>query len=73
MDGHRLPRPRRPDVSVSALDLDLHLEAGEWLRIEVSSKFRRERIESELAAAGLRLDAWWTDASGDFAVAMVIP
>ena len=30
-------------VSVSALDLDLHLEAGEWLRIEVSSKFRRER------------------------------
>ena len=60
-------------VAVSALERDLHLEAGEWLRIEVSSKFRRERIESELAAAGLRLDAWWTDSSGDFAVAMVLP
>ncbi len=35
---------------------------GEQLRIEVSAKFRRERIERELDAAGLRLDAWWTDA-----------
>jgi L-histidine Nalpha-methyltransferase len=53
--------------------IDLRFASGEWLRIEVSSKFRRERIEQELAEAGLRLDAWWTDPAGDFAVAKVLP
>ena len=61
------------DVAVPALEVDLHLAQGEQLRIEVSAKFRRERIERELDAAGLRLDAWWTDAHEDFAVARVIP
>lgn len=61
------------DVAIPALELDLHFDEGEPLRIEVSSKFRRERIEEELGAAGLRLDAWWTDAHEDFAVARVIP
>ena len=61
------------DVAVPALGLDLRLEAGEHLRIEVSTKFRREGIEHELDEAGLRLDAWWTDAAGDFAVAKVLP
>jgi L-histidine Nalpha-methyltransferase len=60
-------------VSVPALELEIELEEGEHLRIEVSSKFRRERIELELGRAGLRLDAWWTDSAGDFAVAMVMP
>jgi L-histidine N-alpha-methyltransferase len=53
--------------------LDLRLEEGEQLRIEVSSKFRLEGIEPELARAGLRLDAWWSDSAGDFAVAKVLP
>jgi L-histidine N-alpha-methyltransferase len=61
------------DVSIEELDLDLTLEEDEWLRIEVSTKFRRERIEPELAQAGLRLESWWTDVRGDFAVAMVEP
>jgi L-histidine Nalpha-methyltransferase len=60
-------------VRVRAPDLDLHLEAGEWLRIEISAKFRRERVEEELRKAGLRLDEWWTDPAGDFAVAKVLP
>jgi L-histidine Nalpha-methyltransferase len=60
-------------VRVPALELELRFEEGEQLRIEVSSKFRRERIESELAAAGLKLEAWWTDPAGDFAVAKVLP
>lgn len=60
-------------VSVRDLDVDLHLDAGEWLRIEISAKFRRERVEEELQKAGLRLDEWWTDPAGDFAVAKVLP
>jgi L-histidine N-alpha-methyltransferase len=27
-------------------------------------------MESELAAAGLSLDAWWTDPAGDFALSL---
>jgi L-histidine Nalpha-methyltransferase len=61
------------DVAIPALGLDLHLGEDEPLRIEVSCKFRRERVERELREAGLRLDAWWTDAAGDFAVAKVLP
>ena len=61
------------DVAIPGLGLDLHLDEGEPLRIEVSTKFRRDRVAQELHEAGLRLDAWWTDAAGDFAVAKVLP
>lgn len=56
-----------------ALDLAVSFEAGEEVRTEVSSKFRRERVEAELAAAGLRLTHWWTDPAGDFAVSLSVP
>jgi L-histidine N-alpha-methyltransferase len=64
--GFRARVPQR--VAVAGLDVDVELRAGEQLRLEVSSKFRRERLELELAAAGLALEAWWTDEAGDFAV-----
>jgi L-histidine N-alpha-methyltransferase len=44
--------------------------AGEELRTETSAKFRRAGVEAELAAAGFDLDAWWTDAAGDFALSL---
>ena len=43
------------------------------MRTEVSAKFRRERVERELANAGLRLTAWWTDPAGDFALSLSVP
>ena len=43
---------------------------GEEMRTEISAKFRREVVENELAAAGLVLEAWWTDAAGDFALSL---
>ena len=46
------------------------LGAGETIRTQVSTKFRREGIERELAAAGLRLVEWWTDSGEGFAVAL---
>jgi L-histidine N-alpha-methyltransferase len=58
-------------VTVRRLELELELEAGEPLRMEISSKFRREPFEREAARAGLRVDSWWTDPAGDFAVAYV--
>jgi L-histidine Nalpha-methyltransferase len=57
-------------VSVGRLELELRFEKGERLRVEVSSKFRRERFEAELEHAGLSVRGWWTDAAGDFAVAL---
>jgi L-histidine N-alpha-methyltransferase len=55
-------------VSVPRLELEVAFEDGEPLRVEISAKFRRERFARE---AGLRLDAWWTDRAGDFAVALL--
>jgi L-histidine N-alpha-methyltransferase len=67
-------RARVPhEILLPLLDLDIALEEGEQLRVEVSTKFRRERIEPELRDAGLRVESWWTDARADFAVAMVRP
>ena len=58
-------------VSVHGLELDVAFEAGEPLRVEISSKFRREQVELEASQAGLRVESWWTDRAGDFAVALV--
>jgi L-histidine N-alpha-methyltransferase len=60
-------------VSVGGLELELAFGKGEPLRVEVSSKFRREWFEGEAAQAGLRVGHWWTDGAGDFAVALVQP
>lgn len=57
-------------VQVTKLGIDVELAEGERLRTQVSAKFRRERFETELEEAGLRLTRWWTDANGDFALAL---
>ncbi len=53
-------------VSIPELEVAVHFEADEPLRLEISAKFRRQGVERELAAAKLRLDAWWTDAAAEF-------
>jgi L-histidine N-alpha-methyltransferase len=58
------------EVSVRGLDLDVGFEEGEFLRVEISAKFRRGPFEEELDHAGLRLESWWTDAARDYAVAL---
>ena len=60
-------------VRIEALDLDVAFAPGEAVRTEISAKFRRERVEAELAAAGLALDGWWTDPAGDFALSLARP
>jgi L-histidine N-alpha-methyltransferase len=56
-------------VTVERLELELPFEKGEWLRVEISAKFKRERFDQELD----RVDAWWTDPAGDFAVVLARP
>lgn len=55
---------------LARIGLDVHFEAGEELLTEISSKFRREAITAELAAAGLHLTDWWTDPQDHFALSL---
>ncbi|MEU6769719.1 L-histidine N(alpha)-methyltransferase [Streptomyces sp. NPDC046759] len=59
-------------VKVPALDLAVDFAAGEELRTEVSAKFRRGGVSKELAAAGLELTHWWTDAQSRFALSLSV-
>jgi L-histidine N-alpha-methyltransferase len=60
-------------VVVRRLGLQLELERGERLRIEISAKFRRDGFEAELERAGLGVESRWTDPAGDFAVVLTRP
>ncbi|MFI1651866.1 L-histidine N(alpha)-methyltransferase [Streptomyces avidinii] len=59
-------------VKIRALDLVVPFAAGEEILTEVSAKFRQEGVRKELAAAGLELTQWWTDAAGRFALSLSV-
>ena len=66
----RLRARHEHTVDVRRLGVVVPFAAGEEMRTEISAKFRRPRVEAELAAAGLDLVEWWTDDAGDFAVSL---
>ena len=57
-------------VRVADIGLTVKLADGEEIGTEISAKFRREGIVSELEAAGFVPMGWWTDSCGDFAVTL---
>jgi L-histidine N-alpha-methyltransferase len=57
-------------VRIADLDLEVNFAHGEDLRTEISAKFTHARLRSDLAAAGLRLDEWYTDRANRFALAL---
>ena len=61
-------------VQIAALDgMEIALAAGEEIRTEISSKFTPERLEAELAGAGLFPERLLCDDEGLFSVALVAP
>jgi L-histidine N-alpha-methyltransferase len=56
-------------VRIDGADLEVRFEDGEEMRTEISAKFTRAAVKSELAAAGLRLDAFHTDDGDLFGLA----
>jgi L-histidine N-alpha-methyltransferase len=61
-------------VNLPAIDLTVAFAEGETLRTEISTKFSREGVTRELEAAGLAVQAWWTDdEAGDFALCLARP
>ena len=69
----RLRARRDHTVMVNALELPVHFKAGEELRTEISAKFTRARLESDLDAAGLELARWLTDPEDLFALTLSRP
>lgn len=66
----RLRSRREQSVRLPALDLDVHLDAGEEVRTELSAKFTRASIEAALLAADLKLTRWYTDPRQRFALVL---
>jgi L-histidine N-alpha-methyltransferase len=66
----RLRARREHTTLVRALDLPVHFEAGEEMRTEISAKFTPERVNGDLAAAGLELVRWFTDPDDLFALTL---
>ncbi|WP_370148939.1 L-histidine N(alpha)-methyltransferase [Streptacidiphilus sp. EB129] len=60
-------------VKIPAVDLVLGLHAGESLRTEICSKFRRDALTSELATGGFTVRHWWTDSAARFALLLAVP
>jgi L-histidine Nalpha-methyltransferase len=64
-------RALRPQVvEIVNLGLTVHFANREELRTEISAKFTRERVEADLAAAGLRLREFLTDDDALFALSL---
>jgi L-histidine Nalpha-methyltransferase len=61
---------RDQQVTIGELGLTVRFAAGEEMRTEISAKFRRDGIEAELAAAGLKTLRFWTDTGGDFGLTL---
>jgi L-histidine Nalpha-methyltransferase len=57
-------------VRLSEIDLSVELEAGERIWTAISTKFRRDGIETELDAGGFSPDRWWTDPNGRYALSL---
>src|SRR6202451_70269 len=69
----RLRAERAQQVTIKDLELAGPFAAGGEMRTEISAKFRRERIEAELATAGMRVVRFWTDQEGDFGLTLAEP
>ena len=69
----RLRARRAHTVTVRALELPVHFDAGEEMRTEISAKFTPARLEGDLDAAGLQLVRWFTDPEDLFALTLSRP
>ena len=66
----RLRAKREMWVRIPGADLEVTFDAGEYVRTEISAKFRPEGIGAELAAAGFVTEQWWTDTGNRYGVTL---
>ena len=66
--------PAEPQrIRVGELGLEVEVAAGEELHVEISAKFRPQRIIEELRELGFDTRAHWTDDRGDFGLLLATP
>lgn len=58
-------------VYLEALDMNIEFEAGEEVRVEISTKFRRDDLLAELHESGFEGSDFLVDSAGDFGLALV--
>ncbi len=64
-------RSREPQqVRIEALGLEVELGEGEEIRVEISTKFRAERLAAELDDVGMEMTNLWTDDNEDFGLVL---
>ena len=61
---------RRQSVRLEAIELSARFDEDELMQTEISAKFGREGVETELEAAGFELERWWTDSHSEFALSL---
>ena len=66
----RLRARRAMTVRLPAVDMTVHYAKHEEMRTEVSAKFRRDRLGTELVGAGFGDHLWWTDPAERFALVL---
>jgi L-histidine N-alpha-methyltransferase len=57
-------------VEIPDVAMKIGFSSGELIHTEISAKFRRAGLESELAEAGLDPSGWWTDPGGRFSLCL---
>ncbi|GAB2970522.1 L-histidine N(alpha)-methyltransferase [Amycolatopsis acidiphila] len=62
----------REDVTVRipGAGMTVHFAEGEYIRTEISAKFRAAGVAAELAESGFAVQRWWTDAQNRFGVSL---
>jgi len=60
-------------VEIPGAGMRVHFARGESVLTEISAKFTRERVDGELAAAGLRCVEWLSDPAARFALCLAVP
>lgn len=66
----RLRAGREIATRIEDIGLEVRLASGEDIRTEISAKFRRDGLTSELASAGFTGRGWWTDERGWFSLSL---
>ena len=66
----RLRASEPESAHIGALGLDVAFEPGEELRVEISTKFRRDELADELVDAGFVEPEFLVDGAGDFALVL---
>jgi L-histidine N-alpha-methyltransferase len=68
----RLQARRAMTVRLPAVNMTVRYAPGEQMRTEISKKFSRAGLSSELDVSGFDLVHWWTDPAERFALGLAV-